>query len=146
RRRGTSGVTGAEATPPIEAAGGVVWRIADDGETEVLVVHRPVHDDWSFPKGKLEPGEAHLDAAVREVEEETGVRGEVGVELPTVAYALGDGRTKAVRWWLMRPVAGEASDDTAPGEVDAARWVRAADASSLLTYDLDRAILRAALD
>ena len=56
------------------AAGGVVWRRTNSAKVEVLLVHRPKYDDWTLPKGKLEPGESFKEAAVREVEEETGIR------------------------------------------------------------------------
>src|SRR3954470_10760122 len=65
------------------AAGGVVVR---DGR--VAVVHRPKYDDWSLPKGKLDPGEGFEEAALREVEEETGMRCRLGRELPSTEYQL----------------------------------------------------------
>ena len=92
-------------TRTVRAAGGLVRRRREDGVSEVLVVHRPAYDDWSFPKGKLEAGESEEDAAVREVEEETGLRCELMQELATVSYHDPKGRPKRVRYWLMRPVA-----------------------------------------
>ena len=83
----------------IRASGGLVVR---DGR--VLVVHRPEYDDWTFPKGKAEPGESDEACAVREVEEETGLRCELGEELPTTHTPDTRGRPKRVRWWRMRPV------------------------------------------
>src|SRR3989442_274166 len=85
----------------VRAAGGVVLR---DGR--VLLVHRPRYGDWTFPKGKALPGESDEDCALREVEEETGLRCELGEELPATAYVDGMGRPKRVRWWRMRPVGG----------------------------------------
>jgi 8-oxo-dGTP diphosphatase len=49
----------------IEAAGGVVWKATRKGSLSILLIHRPLQDDWSFPKGKLDPGESHREAAVR---------------------------------------------------------------------------------
>ena len=89
----------------VEAAGGVVVR--GEGEPlELAVVHRPRYDDWSLPKGKLESGERWEDAALREVEEETGLRCELGDELESARYRDRKGRDKLVRWWLMRPFEG----------------------------------------
>jgi 8-oxo-dGTP diphosphatase len=116
-----------------------VTRPTADGDREVLVVHRPRYDDWTLPKGKLERGESPEDAAVREVEEETGVRGTLGRELPPQQYVDRNGREKVVRYWEMTPldVRAREPDD----EVDDVRWVRAGDASCLLTYDADRRLL-----
>jgi 8-oxo-dGTP pyrophosphatase MutT (NUDIX family) len=119
----------------VEAAGGVVVR---DGR--VLLVHRPRYDDWSFPKGKLDPGESFEDAAVREVEEETGFRCTLGRELPPVSYEV-KGRPKLVRYWLMEPEAEpgfELNDET-----DDLRWVTPDEARGLLSYDRDRDVLEA---
>jgi 8-oxo-dGTP diphosphatase len=71
----------------VRAAGGVVWRADDDGAPQFAVIHRPRYDDWSLPKGKLDPGEAWEDAALREVEEEIGVTCELEQELPPSATA-----------------------------------------------------------
>lgn len=127
-------------TGMIEAAGGVVLR-GDGSDIEVLVVHRVRHDDWSLPKGKLDPGERAEDAAIREVAEETGVRAALGAELPDVRYRVAKG-PKHVRWFRMTPVAGDPGDRPADDEVDIARWVRTDDAVELLTYDQDVALLR----
>jgi 8-oxo-dGTP diphosphatase len=121
----------------IQAAGGVVMR---DGL--VAVVHRPRYDDWSLPKGKLDEGESFEEAAVREVWEETGLRVSLGEELPSVSYEV-RGRPKRVRYWLM-------SVDSDPGfaandEVDELRWLSAADAGALLTYDRDKALVEASV-
>lgn len=124
----------------IEAAGGVVWRQAASGEVEVLVVHRPRYDDWSLPKGKLDPGERAEAAALREVEEETGLRCSLGRELPAVCYVDHHGREKRARYWAMEPVSGSI---TANDEVDEARWLPIDEAVELLTYDRDRVIVDA---
>jgi 8-oxo-dGTP diphosphatase len=119
-----------------EAAGGVVVR---DGL--VAVVHRPRYDDWSLPKGKLDPGESFEQAALREVEEETGLRARLERELPSVEYEV-RGRPKLVRYWLM---AVESDPGFEPNsEVDELRWLSPADAAELLTYDRDKAVLDAA--
>jgi 8-oxo-dGTP pyrophosphatase MutT (NUDIX family) len=125
-------------TEPVRAAGGLVLRRGDDGTGEILVVHRPAYGDWSFPKGKLEAGESEEDAAVREVEEETGLRCRLEREVATTRYRDGSGRPKTVRYWLMTPVGGA----LAPAhEVDDARFVPVPDAARLLTYDRDRVLL-----
>jgi 8-oxo-dGTP pyrophosphatase MutT (NUDIX family) len=121
-------------TTTVRAAGGLVHRRSDDGVDEILVVHRPAYDDWSFPKGKLEAGEREEDAAVREVEEETGLRCRLEGEVATTSYRDGRGRPKTVRYWLMTPVDGSV---VAANEVDDARFVPLAEARRLLTYPRD---------
>lgn len=122
----------------VRAAGGVVWRPGRDGRPDVLVVHRGRYDDWSFPKGKAHKGESDEDCALREVEEETGLRGELGPELRSTSYTVEVDRPKTVRYWAMRPVAGDAAPHN---EVDAVRWLPLGEARALLTYDRDRAVL-----
>jgi 8-oxo-dGTP diphosphatase len=124
----------------IEAAGGVVRRA--DGR--IAVVHRPRYDDWSLPKGKLDPGEGWEQAALREVEEEVGLRCRLGEELPHAAYTDHKGRAKVVRYWLMEP-----EDDAAfePNEeVDEMRWLARDAAATVLSYTHDAELVRAALD
>jgi 8-oxo-dGTP diphosphatase len=122
----------------IEAAGGVVVR-EHDGESEVLVVHRPRYDDWSLPKGKLEPGESHEVAALREVEEETGWRCELGAELPSVRYTDRKGRDKRVRYWCM--TTREQGKWEPNDEVDDVCWIPVSRAATLLSYDADRRLV-----
>jgi 8-oxo-dGTP diphosphatase len=117
-----------------------VWRRRYD-VLEVLLVHRPKYDDWSFPKGKLDDGEDDLDAAVREVEEETGLRTEVGTELPSTRYRDGKDRPKVVRYWTMQPLGGTF---TPTDEIDEIRWLPIDDAATALTYAHDVEVLRAA--
>ena len=123
--------------PDIVAAGVVVAR-----KGAVLLVHRPKYDDWSFPKGKQDPGEHILATAVREALEETGVRVVLGRPLDSVCYPVAGGRTKLVHYWSAR-VAGDADVSSyAPNaEIDAVRWVPVAKALRRLSYDHDRELL-----
>ena len=129
----------------IRAAGGVLWRRALGARTaediEVAVVHRPRYDDWSLPKGKLDPGETEFEAALREVEEETGHLGRPGRSLGRIRYLKTSGgitRPKVISYWSMQANGGSFR----PGrEVDELRWVPAHNARSLLTYPTDREVL-----
>jgi 8-oxo-dGTP diphosphatase len=122
----------------IRAAGGLVVRDGEDGAREVLVVHRPRYDDWTFPKGKAHRDETDEDCAVREVEEETGLLCALGEELPSTEYRDPSGRPKRVRYWLMRPVGGTLEFHH---EVDGGRWVSPEEARRLLSYGRDRELL-----
>jgi 8-oxo-dGTP pyrophosphatase MutT (NUDIX family) len=124
----------------VRAAGGVLWRPAGDG-LEICVVHRPYRADWSLPKGKLDDHEHPLAAAVREVLEETGVRGEPHLRLPEVAYDLPDGTPKTVEFWLMRAQPGPAAEPVDPTEVDTVLWLPPADALARLSYPQDRSLV-----
>lgn len=128
---------------PVLAAGGVVWRRAPDGGIEVVLVHRPRYDDWSLPKGKLDAGETDEEAALREVEEETCVVGELGAELPTITYLDRSGKQKRVRYWAMTVASGTPG---AANEVDRAEWVPIAEAARRLSYAHDKSVLEALLD
>lgn len=108
-------------------------------DDELLVVHRPKYDDWSLPKGKLDDGESFEEAALREVEEETGWRCELGEELEATNYTDSKGRPKHVRWWEMAPV--EHTGWEPNDEIDEVRWVRPDEARELLSYDLDRKLI-----
>jgi 8-oxo-dGTP diphosphatase len=127
----------------VRAAGIVVWQERDDGEVAFLLVHRPQYDDWSFPKGKNEPGEADEDCAVRETAEETGVVATLGPELASTRYTDPKGRPKLVRYWLGQP--SRAGSARAQHEVDAVRWVTAEEAAALLSYERDVEVLDSAV-
>lgn len=128
----------------VRAAGGVVWRRAPDtGEIEVVLVHRPSYDDWSLPKGKNEAGEPDEQAALREVDEETGLRCRLGPELKSVAYP-DRSREKRVRYWAM--TVESATPRQPDDEVDATRWLSVGEAEALLTYEEDRTVLGSLLD
>ena len=118
----------------MRAAGGLVVRDVEGG-CEVLLVHRPRYDDWTFPKGKVDPGESDEAAARREVEEETGLRCVLERELSSTRYIDGRGRPKVVRYWLMRVVDG---DFAANDEVDQIAWLTLTGARAMLSYERDR--------
>jgi 8-oxo-dGTP pyrophosphatase MutT (NUDIX family) len=135
--------TDLEATenPEVRAAGGVLVRPGPDGP-EVAVIHRPKYEDWSLPKGKLDGDESFEQAALREVEEETGMRAELGPELSSIHYRDRKGRSKLVRYWLMRATDGEFR----PGpEVDELRWSDPKGAQELLSYEHDAKLVGEAL-
>ncbi|MFJ4489783.1 NUDIX hydrolase [Streptomyces diastaticus] len=122
---------------PIEAAGCVLWRPAPGpggGPSAICLVHRPRYGDWSHPKGKLEPGEQPLAAAVREVREETGQDCLPGAPLPTLRYEAG-GRLKVVRYWAAEATGGTFTPNH---EIDAVRWLPPDEAVTLLTQPRDR--------
>lgn len=132
-------------SPVVEAAGAVVWRLRQ-GRLQVVLVHRPRYNDWSWPKGKLEPGESLPGAAVREVSEETGYDVILGIPLPSLEYPLIDGRTKHVTYWaaqiagrrdaaalIARPPVPRAPTE----EIDRTRWLNVAAAAKKLTNVLD---------
>jgi 8-oxo-dGTP diphosphatase len=118
----------------VKAAGGVVMRGG-----EVVLVHRPRYDDWSFPKGKMDRGETWEECALREVREEIGLSCRLGDELSPTSYRDPKGRAKVVRYWRMEPLEGEFVPSD---EVDAIRWLSPADAEQLLSYEHDRVLLR----
>jgi 8-oxo-dGTP diphosphatase len=124
-------------TEIVRAAGGLVVR-RQSGELQIAVVHRPVHQDWSYPKGKLEEGETFEDAAQREVLEETGLVCRLLRFVGHTDYTDRKGRPKVVAYWVMAPVAGEFAPNE---EVDELRWVDVALAGPLLSYERDRELL-----
>ena len=117
----------------VRACGGLIFR---DGL--VVVVHRPKYDDWSFPKGKAHPGESDEECALREIDEETGLRVQLDEELATTTYVDAKGRPKRVRWWRMTPLEGEF---TPTEEIDELRWLTPVEARRLLTYSRDVELL-----
>ena len=124
----------------VRAAGAVVLR-----RGKVLLVHRPRYDDWSFPKGKLDRGESPVTAAVREVEEETGLRVRLGLPLRLQSYPNGP-RTKVVDYWVGRVVGNaDVSGYLVNDEIDEVVWIRVDDAVGLLTYERDRDTLAEAV-
>jgi 8-oxo-dGTP diphosphatase len=124
------------AEEQVQAAGGLVVR--RDGR--IAVIHRPRYDDWSLPKGKLDPGESFEDGALREVYEETGVRGRIVDELAPTRYVDRKGRDKVVRWYRM-DVDSDPVEFAANDEVDELRWLTPGEARELLSYDHDRALV-----
>jgi phosphohistidine phosphatase SixA/ADP-ribose pyrophosphatase YjhB (NUDIX family) len=110
----------------------------------VLLVHRPKYDDWSFPKGKLDPGEHETSAAVREVAEETGLDIRLGPPLTPQNYVVGNGRAvdKRVYYWAGRTVSGDDVSSYQPNEeIDEVAWVHVDKAAKRLTYRRDRETL-----
>ena len=122
----------------VRAAGGVVCRPGPAGQVEVVVIHRPAQDDWTLPKGKLEPGETAEQAAVREVKEETGFEVRVLRPMGCVAYTDRRGREKVVFYWVMW---AEDGSFTPNDEVDQLLWLTLAEAQKVLSYKADRALL-----
>jgi 8-oxo-dGTP diphosphatase len=123
----------------IRAAGGVICRPGPRGLAEITVVHRPRYDDWSWPKGKLDEDESYEEAALREVEEETGLVCRLVRPYGWTAYLDRKGREKIVRYWLMEPTDGTFRPSS---EVDELRWLTVDEALRVLTYERDRALLR----
>ena len=119
----------------VEAAGGVVV----DGDGRVCLVHRPRYDDWSLPKGKLDAGESFEQAALREVEEETGLVCSLEDELASTEYHDRKGRPKIVRYWRMTVVEDPGFEPN--DEVDELRWMDPDDATGLLSYEHDKSLL-----
>lgn len=122
----------------VRAAGGLVVRQDALRQPQVLVVHRPHRMDWTFPKGKVEPGELLEECAVREVREETGLTCAIGAFVGHTEYRDRKDRPKIVAYWAMAILGEDGSRD---GEVDEMRWVHLGDAAKLLSYDRDRELL-----
>ena len=123
----------------ITAAGGLVFR-SSKGRRQVLVIHRPRYDDWSLPKGKHDDGETNETAALREIEEETGVRGRILAPLDDVEYMTANGNPKQVFYFAVRAL--ESPKFVANNEVDRLEWMSKKDAISRLTYSHDRQLVR----
>jgi 8-oxo-(d)GTP phosphatase len=121
------------------AAGAVLWRSnGDSAEPDVAVIHRPRYDDWSLPKGKVDPGETEPVTAVREVHEETGYSSHLGRRLASVSYPVEQG-IKKVRYWAARSTDGQFTPNS---EVDELKWLPVAAAMKQLGYSHDRKVLR----
>jgi 8-oxo-dGTP diphosphatase len=129
-----------QTDPEILAAGGVVWRRRDDGDLEVAVIYRPKYDDWTLPKGKLDPGETFEEAALREVEEETGMRCRLGRPLEDTEYRDRHDRPKLVKWWAMEVESGEFAPNR---EVSELVWLTPARARERLSYERDKELTAA---
>lgn len=145
----------------VQAAGAVIWRLAEDAQTyagtsipktaddiDVMIVHRPKYNDWSWPKGKREIGEPLIACATREVEEETGLAVRLQTPLTTQRYRLGSRVTKAVYYWVgcldIGQVAVRGRAPVTPAskrEIDEIRWVSPHAALDLLTRRGDRRLL-----
>ena len=124
-------------TETVQGAGGLIVR-RRTGQLEVAVVHRPMQQDWSFPKGKLEVGETFEEAAQREVLEETGFSCRLLRFIGHTEYIDRKGRPKVVAYWVMT---AEAGSFKANEEVDELQWLGLQAASSLLSYERDRELL-----
>jgi ADP-ribose pyrophosphatase YjhB (NUDIX family) len=142
-RSTTSGSGAASAAPEVvRAAGGIVLRDIAGGRREVAVVHRPGRDDWSLPKGKLATDETFEDCALREVQEETGLRCRMRRFVGFTEYRDRRDRPKVVLYWLMDVLDGEFAPSD---EVDEMRWLELTIARRALTYERDRELI-ASLD
>ena len=143
----------ASRRPPVLAAGALVWRLKND-KLQVLVVHRPRYDDWSFPKGKAEPGESMVLTAIREVAEETGRQIVLGRYLGKARRRLVSGRKKRTLYW-----AAQVLPERSPGEglraavkpaskreIDKVRWWKAGKAARKLTHADDKRLLARLVD
>lgn len=132
------GSSKSKAGKVVPAAGAVLWRSDEDsGAPLVAVIHRPRYDDWSLPKGKLDPGEIEPVAAVREILEETGQSAHLGRRLGRVVYPIPSG-TKVVQYWVARAEGGEFVPNS---EADDLRWLSVPDARKRLSYSMDRKML-----
>lgn len=129
------------AAPSVIAAGAICWR-KEQGQLEVLLIHRPRYEDWSWPKGKIDPGETTPECAVREVEEEVGLRISLGIPLASTLYPVASG-PKVVYYWAARAERMTVRPDGK--EVDNFQWVAPARAAELLTNPTDREPLESLL-
>lgn len=153
RRRKKSLRIKASRRPPVLAAGALVWRLKND-KLQVLVVHRPRYDDWSFPKGKAEPGESMVLTAIREVAEETGRQIVLGRYLGKARRRLVSGRKKRTLYWAAQvlPEAGPgeglraAVKPASKREIDKVRWWKVEKAARKLTHADDKRLLARLVD
>src|SRR5690606_914347 len=137
-----SAVLRPRSTTSVRAAGGLVCRVTPRGAIEVLVVHRPRYDDWTLPKGKVDPGESDEEAALREVREETGYYCAITALLAVTTHESGQG-TNAVAWYGMRPVP-EGSGTLPDDEIDEVRWLSPEEAMALVDYENGRRLIEQA--
>ena len=128
--------------PVEQAAGGVVWREGPEG-VEILLVHRPRYDDWTFPKGKLESGECLIECARREVREEAGVRPMIGRYLGDISYNKQEGHRKEVHYWAMQTGGIEFAPSS---EVDRIRWVHEGSLADQVSYPTERSVSERLVD
>lgn len=123
----------------VRSAGGIICRHGSRGGVKVALIHRPAYDDWTFPKGKVDGGESLEETALREVEEETGLRCRLVRPLGCTAYADRRGRDKVACYWIMEVVDGRFR---AGDEVDEMQWATIDEAFDILSYRRDRTLLR----
>ncbi|WP_445169584.1 NUDIX hydrolase [Mycolicibacterium sp. Dal123E01] len=143
RTKSTKKVAAKKGKPPqrvVVAAGAALWRPdPDTGDVQLALIHRPRYDDWSLPKGKVDPGENEPVAAVREIWEETGQRSQLGRRLIQTHYQVAQG-SKVVHYWAARALGG----DFTPGdEVDRLEWLPINEAMERISYPHDREVLKA---
>jgi 8-oxo-dGTP diphosphatase len=122
----------------ILAAGGLIIRQSAPEAIEIAIVHRPIREDWSYPKGKVEPKETLTECALREVLEETGLLCRIVSFVGTTEYRDRKDRRKIAAYWVMTPEGGAFRSGE---EVDEMRWVELSEAAELLTYERDRELL-----
>lgn len=122
----------------VKGAGGVVCREGASGTTEIVLVHRPAYNDWTLPKGKVDPDETPEECALREVKEETGFRCELKRPVGCTAYVDRRGRNKVVCYWVMEVVSGKFRPG---GEVDRMAWMSVDDAVKRLSYARDKTLI-----
>jgi 8-oxo-dGTP diphosphatase len=126
----------------IYAAGAILWR-EEKGKLLVAMIHRSRHNDWSWPKGKVDPGESLPQTAVREIKEETGLRIKLGPFLKTMYYKVPSGQDKEVHYWSARVTDSALLNSTFKPSEEVAKvdWKEPAEARALLTYAMDHEVL-----